>query len=514
MGRLKSPLWHKTKRMAKILVIDDDRDITTLLQRFLTKNGYEVEIANTGKSGLAALEENAPDLLMCDYRLNDLNGSEILIKAKEIAPELPVIIITGYSDLRTAVNVIRLGAFDYVTKPLLPEEILHTVKKALAVKSEQKTEEENITASSNGVHGVHRVKSGADEYLFNESPESEHLFRQIELVAPTNYNVIIYGESGSGKEGVARAIHKMSKRSNKPFVAMDCGALSKELAASELFGHEKGSFTGAIGQKKGQFEHANGGTLLLDEVANLPYDVQVMLLRTIQEKKMRRVGGNKEIDIDVRIVVASNERLSEAARSGKFREDLYHRFNEFSIDVPSLRNRKGDIMFFADKFLAHTARELNKTITGFSDEVKHIFVNYPWYGNLRELKNIIKRAALLADKGKIEVTGLPFELVNYAKLTFDESESAEAAKVEHPAIIDEQRPVVTPVDTDTHITETVHHNEEHRTLNLKKAAQEAEYEAILDALKKAGFNKSKAAEILGIDRKTLYNKMKRINIER
>jgi two-component system response regulator HydG len=239
-----------------------------------------------------------------------------------------------------------------------------------------------------------------------------------------------------------------------------------------------------------------------------------MLLRTIQQKKLRRVGGNKDIYIDVRILVASNERLSEAARSGKFREDLYHRFNEFSIDVPSLRNRKGDIMFFADKFLVQTADELHKSITGFSDEVKQIFQNYPWYGNLRELKNIIKRAALLADKGKIEITGLPFELVNYAKLAFEDSEGggAEPVKAEHITTPEVQRPVSSSTESIVH--ENVVHADEHKTLNLKKAAQEAEYEAILDALKKAGFNKSKAAEILGIDRKTLYNKMKRINIER
>lgn len=499
--------------MSKILVIDDDRDITTLLQKFLSKNGYTVEVANSGKEGLPAVEKFEPDLIMCDYRLDDMNGSEILTRIKEANPDLPVIIITGYSDLKTAVNVIRLGAFDYVTKPLLPEEILHTIKKALGARGTGGSTKHTSSGSSQ----THTINNGADEYLFNQSPESESLYRQIELVAPTHYNVIIYGESGSGKEGVARAIHKMSKRSNKPFVAMDCGALSKELAASELFGHEKGAFTGAVAQKKGQFEHANGGTLLLDEVANLPYDVQVMLLRTIQEKKMRRVGGNKEIDIDVRILVASNERLSDAARTGKFREDLYHRFNEFSIDVPPLRARKSDIMFFADKFLKDTANELGKKIDGFSDEVRRIFLNYPWYGNLRELKNVIKRASLLADNKKIEVTGLPFELVNHTKLTFEESDNpAPAVKYqETPTRTEEpyKNPVVETNDT-THVYDNHAPAEEHKTVNLKKAAQEAEYEAILDALKKAGFNKSKAAEILGIDRKTLYNKMKRINIER
>lgn len=499
--------------MSKILVIDDDRDITLLLQKFLTKNGYTVEIANSGKDGLAAVENFHPDLVMSDYRLDDMTGSEILSKINESQPGLPVIIITGYSDLKIAVKIIRLGAFDYVTKPLLPEEILHTVKQALA--STNKGNDEQTDNKAEG--GVSKPrKRGNDDYLFNSSPESENLLKQIELVAPTNYSVIIYGESGSGKEGVARTIHNLSKRAGKPFVAMDCGALSKELAASELFGHEKGSFTGAVAQKKGQFENAYGGTLLLDEVANLPYDVQVMLLRTIQEKKMRRVGGNKEIDTDVRIIVASNERLSEAARTGKFREDLYHRFNEFSIDVPPLRERKKDILFFAEKFLKDTAQELGKKIDGFTDEVKEIFLTYPWYGNLRELKNIIKRATLLAD-GKLDVKGLPFELVNHARLTFDEpttatpvtSTQANSTLTERPADV-----YKAPVVESGIATEMPPRHEEPKTINLKKAAQEAEYETILDALKKADFNKSKAAEILGIDRKTLYNKMKRINVER
>lgn len=488
--------------MSKILVIDDDKDITMLLQRFLSKSGYTVEIANSGKDGLAALEKFEPDLVMCDYRLDDMTGTEILTKINETNPELPVIIITGYSDLKTAVKVIRLGAFDYVTKPLLPEEILLTIKQALSNNDGGAGTQLGAEAQDGSMR---KRKVVNDEYLFNSSPESENLMRQIELVAPTNYSVIVYGESGSGKEGVARTIHNLSKRSGKPFVAMDCGALSKELAASELFGHEKGSFTGAIAQKKGQFENANGGTLMLDEVANLPYDVQVMLLRTIQEKKMRRVGGNKEIDIDVRIIVASNERLSEAARNGKFREDLYHRFNEFSIDVPPLRERKKDIMFFADRFLAQTASELGKKIDGFTDEVKEIFLNYPWYGNLRELKNIIKRATLLANK-VIDVKGLPFELVNHSKLAFDEPVAA-TNHVERAGEITKSE----PAEVEQAPTEQQH--EAPKTVNLKKAAQQAEYETILDALKKADFNKSKAAEILGIDRKTLYNKMKRINVE-
>lgn len=494
--------------MKKILVIDDDRDITALLQRFLTKNGYEVQIAYSGKDGLNKLSDFNPDLVMSDYRLDDVDGSTLLLKIRDVNADVPVIIITGYSDLKTAVNVIRLGAFDYVTKPLLPEEILLTIKQALLRAGGSNHEASNEHAQKPVAKAKGKVKDSG--YMFNDTNESKNLLRQIELVAPTNYSVIIYGESGAGKEGVARTIHDKSARAGKPFVAMDCGAISKELAGSELFGHEKGSFTGAVGQKIGHFEMANGGTLFLDEIANLPYDVQVSLLRVVQEKKLRRVGGTKEIDIDVRIIVASNERLSESARKGKFREDLYHRFNEFSIDVPPLRQRKGDIMFFANKFLEDTGAELGRHLKGFNPDVEDAFLKYPWYGNLRELKNVIKRAALLSIGDMVDSRSLPFEIVNHARLEFDDT----------PANTVHTQESYTPSTADVANTSTPPTNEPTadekkapERVNLKKAAQMAEYDMILDALKKANFNKSKAAEILGIDRKTLYNKMKQINVE-
>jgi two-component system response regulator HydG len=303
--------------------------------------------------------------------------------------------------------------------------------------------------------------------------------------------VIIYGESGSGKEAIAQEIHKRSKRKNKPFVAIDCGALSKELAGSELFGHEKGSFTGALNQKTGSFELANSGTIFLDEVANLSYDIQVSLLRVVQERKMRRVGGTKDIELDVRIIIASNEKLWDATRKGKFREDLYHRFNEFSIDVPPLRQRPDDIMLFANHFLEQTNSELGKNLKRFSAEVENIFRNYVWYGNLRELKNVIKRATLLSDGEQVEASSLPFEISHYNKLQFD--------KQPEPAAVH------TVPNTIEDLTETP------RTISettLKGASIDAEYEMILRALKKVNFNKSKAAKLLNIDRKTLYNKMK------
>lgn len=505
--------------MKKILVIDDDRDITALLQRFLTKNNYEVQIAYSGKDGLNKLADFNPDLVMSDYRLDDMDGSTLLLKIKDVNADVPVIVITGYSDLKTAVNVIRLGAFDYVTKPLLPEEILLTIKQAL-LRGGNGVDDGSSNGHAQRPANKQKGKAKDNGYMFNDTNESKNLLRQIELVAPTNYSVIIYGESGAGKEGVARTIHDKSVRANKPFVAMDCGAISKELAGSELFGHEKGSFTGAVGQKIGHFEMANGGTLFLDEIANLPYDVQVSLLRVVQEKKLRRVGGTKEIDIDVRIIVASNERLSESARKGKFREDLYHRFNEFSIDVPPLRQRKGDIMFFANKFLIDTGHELGRDLKGFNPDVEDAFLKYPWYGNLRELKNVIKRAALLSIGDMVDSRSLPFEIVNHARLEFDETPSTQHHQQQYQQPQVQQQPQDTYVPPVSSAVAPSNYNpapsadeKAPERVNLKKAAQMAEYDMILDALKKANFNKSKAAEILGIDRKTLYNKMKQINVE-
>src|SRR5688500_4635131 len=303
--------------MPKILVIDDDRDMCLLLNRFLTRKNYEVAEIYSGKKALEYLENNeAPDLILSDFRLEDMDGSVLLKKIKSKYPDLPVIIITGYSDIKTAVTVMKSGAFDYIVKPLLPDEILATIQKALSIQDNSQSDGHGISFSEKSTPKLHnfKISQPSEEYVFGNTAPFRKLLHQITLVAPTNYSVIIYGESGSGKEVIAQEIHKHSKRSNHPFVAIDCGALSKELAGSELFGHEKGSFTSAIAQKTGSFELANGGTIFLDEVANLSYDIQVSLLRVTQERKMRRVGGIKDIDLDVRIIIASNEPLWEADR--------------------------------------------------------------------------------------------------------------------------------------------------------------------------------------------------------
>lgn len=485
--------------MPKILIVDDDKDMCLLLERFLRKKNYEVVVANSGKEALNVLFRNNVHLVLCDYKLEDVTGAELLTSIRKEYADLPVIIITAYSDIKTAVDAMKKGAFDYVTKPLFPDEILLTIEKAL--KSGGAPGSVNgITLDGNKVQvqgtpaREKPAELSSDRFVAGKSPLFKNILEQVRRVAPTDYSVIIYGESGSGKEVLANEIHQQSRRAKAPFVAVDCGALSKELAGSELFGHEKGAFTGALNQKTGIFEVANGGTVFLDEIANLSYDIQVSLLRAVQERKIRRVGGTKDIDFDVRIIVASNEELWEAAKKGKFREDLFHRFNEFSIKIPPLRDRREDILQFATHFLAQANDELNKNIKGFSPEVEDVFKKYVWHGNLRELKNVIKRTSLLTDGEYIEVTALPFEIINYSKLNFEEEE-APAAK-ENKAEIAEILPK---------------REESLGEHSLKDAAADAEYLTILKALKEVNFNKSKAARLLNVDRKTLYNKIKQFD---
>lgn len=484
--------------MQKILVIDDDRDMCLLLNRFLTKRGYEVVEIYNGKKALEYISSDKPDLVLCDFRLEDMDGKQVLIKTREIHPSMPFIIITGYSDVKMAVEILKLGAFDYVTKPVFPDEILVTIKKALEQQSGVQAEPVGNVQHAAQPARKPRPAVSEEKYIFGNTPEMLNILKQIELVAPTNYSVIIYGESGSGKEAIAQKIHEQSSRKNQAFIAIDCGAMSRELAGSELFGHEKGAFTGAVNQKIGSLELANGGTIFLDEIANLPYDIQVALLRVVQERKIRRVGGNKDIELDLRIIVASNEKLWDAARTGKFREDLYHRFNEFSINLPPLRERAQDILLYARHFLAATNAELGKNTEDFSPEVQQVFVTYPWYGNLRELKNVVKRAALLTDGPVVGLQSLPFEIIYHNKLTGESNAASSpvgypSGGTQHPAenLIPAQ-PVIPTLN-------------EH---SLKAVSIDAEYEMIVEALKQSNFNKTKAAKLLNIDRKTLYNKMK------
>ena len=469
--------------MKRILIIDDDTDMCALLVNLLKKKGYDTDFAHSGAKGLKKFKEEKFDLVMSDYRLGDTEGTKLLAEIKKIDAHANVIIFTGYEDIKTAVNVIKLGAFDYIVKPLIPDEVLSTIEKSFDRKHDSKvaassTTQTSGTPSQSPALAGKIISTGKQSYLVGEAPKTTELYRQISLVAPTDYSVILYGESGTGKEVMARTIHQLSTRKDKPFIAMDCGTLSKDLAASELFGYVKGSFTGAVGDKEGHFELANGGTLFLDEVANLSYEIQASLLRVIQERKAKRVGGTKEIDLDVRIIVASNEDLQQAYQLGKFREDLFHRFNEFSISIPALRDRKEDIPLFAEFFLGQANQELHKDLKGFDDDVMDLFLNYSWPGNLRELRNVIRKAALLATTDIINKKMFPTETIKMDT---------------HPAVGVENLPMDTVLPA---------------AQNLKSAAFMAEYHTILNALKKVNFNKTKAAELLNIDRKTLYNKLK------
>ncbi len=480
--------------MSRILIIDDDVDMCQLLCNFLKRKGYDAQAASSGKKGLEELKTNHYDILLCDYRLGDMDGKQVLEQVKSISPSLPVIMVTGYSDIKMAVEIMRLGAFDYITKPLMPEELLKVIQKAL---EEEPKKAVPVVETKSTKTDTAKPKKGLDvddNIMLGKDKKMTQVFKDIEMVAPTDYSVIIYGESGTGKEVIAKIIHQNSKRKNKPFLAVDCGTLSRELAASELFGHIKGSFTGAIADKVGFFEAANGGTIFLDEIANLPLDVQMVLLRVIQERKFKKVGDSKDIHTDVRIIVASNENLQEAYKAGKFREDLYHRFNEFSISIPPLRMRKDDIPAFAHFFLDKVSAELGKTFEGFEDEVLQLFQNYGWPGNLREFRNVIRRASLLTSGGKINSNALAWEILG--------SLPAMPEKSSRPA---SSATASTEAETEMEIAEA-------EPYDLKNAASDAEYKTILNALKQVKFNKVKAAKLLNIDRKTLYNKLKNYDL--
>ncbi len=462
--------------MQNILVIDDDKDMCLMLSRFLNKKNYAVTIAHTGEEGLKFLRSSDYDLVLCDYKLPDVTGVELLQKIKILNARVAVIIVTGYSDVKTAVETFRFGASDYIVKPLYPDELLVTIKEAIEKNQLKFHDTHEHPEAVPELKRTNQHVSSTFNFLIGKSVQSQDVQHYIELIAPSDLSVIINGETGTGKEFVAQSIHKFSKRANFPFMAIDCGALPKELAGSELFGHVKGSFTGAITDKQGSFEIADGGTIFLDEIGNLSYENQVKLLRVIQERKIKRIGATRDISIDVRIITATNENLTKAVKDGKLREDLYHRLNEFKIQLAPLRDRKDDITFFAEHFLQKANQSLAKSVQGFSKEVATIFSNYHWHGNLRELNNVIKRSVLLSTGDMILADSLPPELVQ-----------------------------TSPVLTDGEM------NQDNVGL-LKSIAWTAERQAIKDVLEKVNFNKSKASELLSIDRKTLYNKLRLYNI--
>ena len=449
--------------MKKVLVIDDDTFMCDLLVNHLKQSGFDVKGTYTGNNGVKLVEKSDFDIVLCDYRLPNTDGYQILQQIKSKKPLIPVIIMTAYAEVRMAVKLIKSGAFDYVTKPVQPEEILRLINKALETKE-----------------GVESGSSFRDNFITGSSAAIQKVLEHVNIVAPTDLTVLIEGETGSGKEFIAKAIHYASARSKQPFVAVDCGAIPKELANSELFGHIKGAFTGAINNKMGYFEQAKGGTLFLDEVGNLPYENQIKLLRALQERFINKVGDNKTIKIDVRIITASNDDLLKQVESGEFREDLYHRLNGFKIHLPALRERDDDIMEFAAFFIGRANKAFNKRVTGIDDDAKRLIYKYNWFGNIRELQNVINRAVLLSQTDKIKADVLPDE-IRFNNLQAN-------------------------VKSGSHFN----HSE---VTALKEATLITEKEVITNALVEANFNKSKAAKMLNIDRKTLYNKIKQYEIE-
>lgn len=439
--------------MKHILIVEDDTTFAVMLQTWLSKKKFSVASVSGIAAAKKTLIESSVDLVLCDLRLPDGDGIDLLEWVSNRSVNVPLIVMTSYAAIPSAVQAMKLGARDYISKPVNPEDLLQKINEVFnaGVKTgKQIPVSESVPEETN--------------YLEGQSEAARQLYTYVKLVAPTSMSVLINGASGTGKEYVAKRIHQLSKRSEKPFVAIDCGAIPKELAASEFFGHKKGSFTGAIEDKVGAFIEADGGTIFLDEIGNLSYDVQVQLLRVLQERRVKPIGTTTEVKVDVRLIAATNEDLKAAIKSGAFREDLYHRINEFTIYMPHLCERGEDIPLFANFFLDQANRELEKPVLGFLPEAMERISQYTWPGNLREMRNTVMRAALLAQGNPIRVEHLGIDM---------------------------------NIDKSINI---LHDPDSERT-------------KIVSALQKCSGNKSKAAAMLGIDRKTLYNKLKLYQIE-
>ena len=439
--------------MKHILIVEDDTTFAVMLQTWLSKKKFSVASVSGIAAAKKTLIESSVDLVLCDLRLPDGDGIDLLEWVSNRSVNVPLIVMTSYAAIPSAVQAMKLGARDYISKPVNPEDLLQKINEVF-----------NAGVKTGKQIPVSESLPEETNYLEGQSEAARQLYTYVKLVAPTSMSVLINGASGTGKEYVAKRIHQLSKRSEKPFVAIDCGAIPKELAASEFFGHKKGSFTGAIEDKVGAFIEADGGTIFLDEIGNLSYDVQVQLLRVLQERRVKPIGTTTEVKVDVRLIAATNEDLKAAIKSGAFREDLYHRINEFTIYMPHLCERGEDIPLFANFFLDQANRELEKPVPGFLPEAMERISQYTWPGNLREMRNTVMRAALLAQGNPIRVEHLGIDM---------------------------------NIDKSINI---LHDPDSERT-------------KIVSALQKCSGNKSKAAAMLGIDRKTLYNKLKLYQIE-
>ena len=456
--------------MPHILIVEDDIAFGTMLQTWLRKKGFEVDKATSVGAAVKLLVDTSVDLVLSDLRLPDHDGLRLLKWMREHNNNAPFIVMTNYAEVQNAVLAMKSGAADYIAKPVQPDILLQKIKDALSATADVLPVQAPATTAATAKQARQKAakadkKEASPRYIEGKSEASRQLYSYVELVAPTPMSVLILGASGTGKEYVARRIHELSPRHDRPFFALDCGAIPRDVAASEFFGHKKGAFTGADSDKRGAFEMANGGTLFLDEVGNLSYDVQVQLLRALQERRIRPVGGTEEIPIDIRLVCATNENLAEAVADGGFREDLYHRINEFTIYMPKLSERGTDLFLFADLFVRHANEELNRDVEGFDSAAAEMLVSHPWTGNLRELNNVVKRAVLLA-RGK---------LITTAELTM----------------------AMPPVQPEP---------------SMALHDEDTERSRIVAALRQTNGNKAAAARLLGVDRKTIYNKIERLGI--
>lgn len=457
--------------MRHILIVEDDIAFGTMLQTWLRRKGFEVDKATSvGAAVKLLMDMKSVDLVLSDLRLPDHDGLRLLAWMHEHSINAPFIVMTNYAEVQNAVLAMKSGAADYIAKPVQPDILLQKINDAMM----QNTQQSNATIQNSTTQNAptaHNSKlktqnsEAAPRYIEGKSEASRQLYSYVELVAPTPMSVLILGASGTGKEYVAHRIHDLSQRHDRPFFALDCGAIPRDVAASEFFGHKKGAFTGADADKRGAFEIANGGTLFLDEVGNLSYEVQVQLLRALQERRIRPVGGTKEIDIDIRLVCATNENLEEAVSEGRFREDLYHRINEFTIYMPKLSERGSDLFLFADLFIRHANEELNRNVEGFDSGAAEMLASHSWPGNLRELNNVVKRAVLLTRGSQITTAELTLAMGQI------------------------------------------------RTDNvLQLHDEDTERQRIITALQQTNGNKAKAARLLGVDRKTIYNKIEKLGI--
>lgn len=452
--------------METILIVDDNEDLRFTLSNIIKSEGYNVIESGDGNKALKLIKSCDPELVLLDMRLPGADGMKILEEVNNCDANIIVIMLTAFGDVKGAVKAMKLGAFDYLTKPFDNEELLFIIKKALNTRS--------LTKEVESLRKQLDEKNVLDEVI-GQSPEFCQVLKQVQIIAPTNMSVMIQGESGTGKEIFCKLIHKLSLRKNQPLVAIDCGAIPDTLVESELFGHEKGAFTGADTPKQGKFEQAHGGTLFLDELTNLTEANQMKLLRVLEERKVQRLGGKKLIDVDARIIAASNIKLFDAVQNKEFRSDLYYRLNEFHINLPLLKDRKDDIPVLAKYFLDQANKELAKSVKGFTPESARRLLNFAWPGNVRELKNVIKRAVLLCESNNITPADLSLD-----SLTFD--------------------------------TGNLANSQNGTSGSLEDATKQVEKKLIIKALDETGGNKIKASKLLKMNRKTLYRKIKTLGI--